>query len=235
MRRKTLSETLTSQTVRRILLAIVTLLVVIDAVLKVLHHTFGVQSMFGLIRMMNLGREMSFPTWYSSLQLSTAGAILAYVAWQKIGVRDPHRFAWLILAGGFFVMSADETMALHENWGQLVPKGARGGMVGPGWVVVAVPLCLILIAFFWRLLASVSNRTRVGWLASGAIFLGGAVGMEVVQGYLLSRGFVHTPSLTYDILNMIENGGELLGIALFIAEVLRYMENEMWQVKAQAV
>jgi hypothetical protein len=224
---------LSPRVVIRTLIVIVGLLVLIDSALNVIQYRFGHDTVFGLNHLMDLGREGSLPTWYASMQLAAAGMLLSIIAVSKVRGREKHAIAWCVLSAGFLFMSFDEAAEVHETWGKFVSAVPREGIFYFSWVVVAIPLCVGLFIFFIGLLRSLSARTRNGMLLSAAVFLGGVLGMELVSGVYLD-GIGIRNSLTYSMLNVLENGMELLGIALFIRVLVRQLSEEFFPIAQTA-
>ena len=218
---------LSPREVRRALIAIIVLLALIDSALNVLQYGFGHDHVFGLVNLMDLGREGSLPTWYASMQLAAAGVLLSIIAVIRLRRREKHALAWCVLALGFFFMSYDEVAAIHEGWGQIATGVPRRGIFYFRWVVVAIPLCMVLFLFFLGLIGSLSASIRKGTFLSAGVFLGGALGIEMVSGYAVDVLGIRD-DLPYSMLNVLENGLELLGIALFIYVLLRHMTEELF-------
>jgi hypothetical protein len=211
--------------VARVLIGIVVLLVLVAASMHVLHFEMGRDTVFGLVRVMDLSREGSLPTWYASTQLATAGALLLIIAVRQRRAGDKHAMAWSVLALGFFIMSLDETALIHERWDRFAGFVPREGIFFFRWTAVAIPLCVILFFYFLGLIRSLSARTRNGTILSAAIFLGGAIGMEMITSYGADGNRIGHEADA--LLNIVENGMELLGIALFIHVLVRFHTEEL--------
>ena len=205
----------------RWLFAVVAALVSIDVLMSAIQFAGGVSLPPGVVRVFDLALEGSMPTWYSSAQLLLATGLLAVIASRKLAVRDSHRLAWLGLTIGFAFLSLDETASLHEEWGLLL-RGVvrREGIFYFRWTIIALALMPVLLITFWSFLASLPRRTRLEMIAAGAVFLSGAVGLELVTGFMASRG--SQQSFAYALVNAGENGLELLGIAMLVGTLLRY-------------
>ncbi len=68
------------------------------------------------------------------------------------------------------------------------------------------------------------SKTRLGLILSGAIFVGGAIGVEMISAaeYEAAKD-AGVRSLQYYLLYSLEEFMEMLGIALFIYYVLDYL------------
>lgn len=197
-------------------------LVSLDVLITIGHFVLGVTLPVGVAHAIDLAAEGSIPTWYASAQLLLAALLLGLITTNKRRQRDSYRLAWAALAVGFAYLSLDEAAEIHEMWGLMVGDSVgQTGIFYYQWVVVALVLLPVLLLVFWRFLAHLDSRTRFGMVLSGVVFLGGAVGLELVGGALAANG--GRGSYSYAMLNAAENGCELLGIAMFIATLLRYL------------
>src|SRR5262249_6763235 len=135
--------------------------------------------------------EGNLPAWYSSMQMFTAGLLLAAFARPRIARRDPPSWVLALLPLTLFAMSADEVAQIHERIGNhsdaLLPGGWRGNTIfaetGIWMFLLGIPF---IIFFIWLLM-----RTRryfaaapgsMAMLAAGmALFLTGALGVEALS------------------------------------------------------
>lgn len=139
---------------------------------------FGIQAK----RLFGVDEEFSLATWWSVVTL----AGLAVLAWAGAVARGREdrldRAAWLLLAGGFAFLSADEACMLHERIGGRVDL--HGAWTHARWLVLWLPLSLLgTIVVFWLLWRS-SPRLVVGLSLGAIVFLAGAAGTEAVNARL---------------------------------------------------
>ncbi|MCC6318400.1 MAG: hypothetical protein IT361_11995 [Gemmatimonadaceae bacterium] len=211
-------EIQSDQTVLRTLFTITGVLAAGDIVLSLLHSLAGLTIPRPVFMLLDLGVEGGVPTLYSSAQLALAAALLGVVAARK----PEQRWGWILLAIGFAFLSLDELAAIHEEWGAV----ARGSVEKKGffyfrWIAVALVLLPAVLLLFLPLLRSLEAGVRRDFIIAGTIFVGSAVGLEGVGGMVASAGM--SDSLGYNLLNVLENGGELIGIALFVGALLRLL------------
>lgn len=159
---------------------------------------------------LSLSYEGNLPTWYSSGLLWTAALGLAGCGWRALG-RD--RAWWWGLAAIFMLMSLDESVELHEELG-----GAElGGVLYFSWVVpgalLTAAFCGAYLRFWWRL--PPTTRRGFGW--AFAIYVGGALGMELPLGawYELHGA----ESLGYAMLDFVEESLEIAGLSVFLVAI----------------
>lgn len=177
----------------------------------------------GRISVLDLGAEQSVGTWVSSA-LHASAAVLAAVA--ALLARRVHggrwERSWWLLAAVFAVMSVDEVAAVHDRL--LGPVRAALGTTGVfyyAWVIPALALGAVFLLLQIRFLVSLDRSTRLGLLGAGALFVAGAAGMEMAEGWLASVG--RRDSLLFDVLVTVEEVAEIGALSLAVCVLLRHV------------
>ena len=175
--------------------------------------------MFPYPYLLRLNGENTIPSWLSMLLLAAAASLL----W-LISMLSAHPVLhWRFLSFLFFGLSLDEAVSIHERFNTLSRLG--GPLGSPGifyysWVLVAFPLLGILALFYSRFLLHLPARTRTLFLLSAFLYVGGAVGMEMVGGLtILADGW----NVRYELATVVEEMLELSGVSLFIYALLLYL------------
>jgi hypothetical protein len=167
--------------VTRICLLAVAALTAIALLLIYVRFEHGVAYLYGLAPLFDPAREANVPTWFSASLLLGSAIALAQA-------RGPDRRWWLALAAAFALASLDEVANLHE----LLSRQARLRLVQPGfspvWVLFVGPPALAFVAVYARFLARRPPAVRRPFALGAALFLGGALGVEVVEIALERRG-----------------------------------------------
>lgn len=167
--------------------------------------------------------EGKLPTFYSGLTLLAAAALLGLIAAherQRGGRFNRH---WAALALIFILMAMDEMVSIHElSTGTLrLHLGITGGPLYHAWVVPAVVFLVFMAAAYFRFLLALPGRSRTLFLIAGALYVGGALGMEMAGGaYLAARG----QDLTYGVLASLEEVLEMAGIVVFLYGLMDHLE-----------
>lgn len=177
-----------------------------------------------LVRLFNINRESSIPTWYASSLLLGASGLLAFVAQQKQRDQAPYYRHWRGLAFIFLYISIDEASAIHERLTE--PLQAMFSTSGPfyfAWVLVGIPLVLLFAAVYFRFWWNLPSRIRLLFFVAGITYVGGAIGVEMIG----SSFWYYTggTSLMYSSIGTVEEFMEMLGIVVLIYTVLTYANN----------
>ena len=178
----------------------------------------------GLVRIFDVNQENSLPTWYSAVALAASAALLVSIA-ATLRARKQTRdlFAWATLAFIFTLLSLDEIAGIHEGVGKELKKLIHlGGWFRFAGVVPSAALATLVGATMIPFLSRLAPRRRNQFLAAGIIFVGGAIGMEMVGGKLFSAAGDKI-TLAYAVCYHIEEFLEMFGIVLFNAALIEHL------------
>lgn len=189
----------------------------------------GAETVAGLnlVGMLHLDADGSVPEWFSVALLLAAAALAGTIA-------AVHRARglgwwrhWVGIALILCYLSADEGARLHEqSAGLLEALFATERMVTRSWTVIAAGMGLVVAAvyarFWWRCEPALRRH-----LAAGAgVFVGGAVGMELVGHDVVRRSFgaeTHGP-WPYQGAVHVEEVMEMGAVVLVIYAFLCYLQ-----------
>jgi hypothetical protein len=183
----------------------------------VLRNATGPRALFDIIRFFDLGSETSLPTYLSALNLLIAAFLLAVVARTSRRERPDLFRYWTILSFGFLYLSLDEATIIHETLGKMYNPTALGLAVldSHKWLLIGIPAALVAAAVCTPFLFKLPRRTALRFLLAGTIFLGGALGLELVGALMIYTDFAVRGDFIYDLRRVVEEGCEMFGIAYF--------------------
>jgi hypothetical protein len=180
-----------------------------------------------LVRFVDLNRERNLPTWYQGLVLAACTAMLWTIGCDRARRRLGGARYWQSLALVFLYLACDEVFKLHErtiepnrNALELPRLLALYAWVIPGATAVAV-VGLLYLRFVWRL----PRPTRNGFVLAGVLYVGGALGMELVSGvYHVAVGY---GTYGYIALAHVAEVLEMAGAAVLLHALLEYARREL--------
>jgi hypothetical protein len=211
-----------ARTVRGVLFGIILMLTALSLAGQFSAYVLGHPRLKGFVPLFYADAESSVPTWYSSMALLLAALLLAVIAAVKFPDRDRYRYHWLGLALLFVGLSADEVAMFHEYPIDPLREALNAGgalyytWVIPGFAFVSL-LGLALVGFLRHLPAA----TRQEMILAAALFVGGALGVEMLSGIQADRQ--GEQNLTYALIISIEELLEMLGVAVFIGALLGHL------------
>lgn len=182
--------------------------------------------------LIDLDRERNIPALFSVTLLLAASLLLTLVAVVERRRRTLDASKWVLLAAGFLLMALDESASIHE--GLIRPMrhllgGQQLGIFYFAWVLPGIALVAALGAFFLPFLLRLPGRSKLAFAVSAAIYLGGALGVELIEGwYREGHGSANMP---YHLLVSLEEGMEMAGIIMFIHALLAHISTMYGEVR----
>lgn len=211
--------TVTARLLGRWLAIAITIASVLGLAIELVHTRTHHAVVEALLAKLSLSYEGNVPTWLAaSLLLGGALAAAAIAPHERTWRRH-----WWGVAAVFAYASLDETAELHEHLGGVVdPAGELGGVLHFDWVIPAAAILAALTLVFLPFVRALPATTRNRLVVAGAIFVAGAVGMELPLGWVTERA--GTDSLAYALVDWVEETLELVGAALALHTFVRHRE-----------
>ncbi len=181
------------------------------------------------VRLFYLDAEANVPTWYSASALLLCSALLTTIACAKRAQQDPFVRHWAGMAILFLGMSIDEEAILHEMAIRPLHSALHtGGLLYYAWVVPGAAFVLLFALAYLRFLWRLPPRTRVLFCVAGAVYVGGAIGVESLSGLRAARH--GEGDAVYVMIATVEELMEMTGVIVFIYALLDYMGRHLGEV-----
>lgn len=177
-------------------------------------------------QMFALNSEANVPTLFSCLLLGTAAAVAWVIALGKRQQADRFQRLWLVMSAVFVYLAVDEVVQVHDR----ATLGVRN-LLGDSaifhyaWVVPYAFVVLAIVVLFVPFLRHLPRRTSGGMILAGALYVLGAMGLEVIEGMLEFSGQFY--SLAMPVLVTIEESLEMSSIVLLIWVLLNYLRDQL--------
>ena len=227
------------RTIARLSAAAIALVVLLHAASQTLRFGFGHDYQLGLASRLYLGAETSLPHWLSTILLLACAVALLAVGVVTVG-RD--RIRWIGLGVIFVALSLDEAAALHDLaspvfsgvfvWlGHAVggPFTALARKPNYGWEIPGALFALVVAAAYVPFLQRLPARIRWLSVAAGVLYVGGAVGIDFLEGWY--SGLYGPKNPTFVALVTAEETLEMVGAALFLYAVLSHAEATLGEIR----
>ncbi len=224
------------------ILAIAAILIVLCSIAgQLVAHLTGHAYAVAFADITYVDKEKNIPTAFSVFVLLFASVLLAVISALAGTGKDSRLSYWSVLSFGFLLMAVDEAWSFHERLIQpmreLLGRDSFG-ILYYAWVVPAFALVFVLALFFAKFLARLPARTRYLFLLAATLYLGGALGMELVAGRFNeyhgladTKGSLGTLHLAYSMLATIEESLEMAGVILFNWSLLSYIGENYGEVR----
>ena len=179
-----------------------------------------------VVRLFSLDGEGNIPTWFSSVILLAASALLGVIARSRMNSRDRFATHWVLLALVFLYISVDETARIHEMLNTPVSAMVdTGGFLSFAWVLFGALFVAVMAVIYFRFLVSLPGSTRNAFLIAGTIFVVGAIGFESLSAYFYSQSGYR--DARYLLASNVEEIMEMTGVVIFLYALLRYIAVEL--------
>ena len=203
---------------------------------QLVKYLGGHDFVYGLVRLFYVDYENTVPSFFSASLLLMAAFLLALIATLKQAAHATYRFQWALLSFTFLFMAIDEAASIHE---MLI--GPMRGLLGQeasgvfffAWVIPGIAVAVIFGLSYLRFLLHLPFTTRWNVVLAGTLYLGGAIGMELIGGrYADVHGM---ENLTYSMAATVEESLEMAGAIIFIHALLHYIANNYQEIRFQLV
>ncbi len=203
---------------------IAVLLIIANSIMLFIYFLIDNPDKFDFIQMVDLDQEANLPTLFSSVLLLIASFLfylLAKVSKEK--TKEEYKY-WLGLSFIFVFLGFDESATIHETIGDYTEKfvDASGYLHYP-WVLSYSLLLIILGILYLRFFLRMEKKIFRSFMLSAFIYLGGAVGFELLGA---KESSLHgEDTVLYCTLYTIEESLEMFGVILLIYILLTLLEN----------
>jgi hypothetical protein len=182
----------------------------------------------GIVKLFDLDGEVNIPEMYQTLGLVACAVLLFAIAAHERATGSPLRRYWIVLAWMFLFLSVDSGCSIHNNFHVYTAHSAaqekKQGIFYFSWTLayglIMVPVGLWYLGFLFKL----PRKTAIHIFVAGVIYVGGAMGMEMVFGSYLAHGGMKGSHYQL-IFTTIEETMETVGTLLFIQVLLKHMVN----------
>src|ERR671912_780479 len=234
--------------VRAIIIAVL-LITLVSFVARVAMYMWGVEGYLQPLRIFDVGQERSIPTWFESILFLLCSILLAVVTVAKKQRSDRYSLQWGVLSIILLLLSLDEVASIHEAIGQETERLLHSitgftpsGAISFFWVVPGAVFVLIVLLAYLKFLAHLPQTTRRLFLFAGALFVLGALGIEMLtaqvvsssggianwivssSGGIVDRGSASAiPTILKGLQTVVEEMFEMLGLTAFVYALLAYI------------
>ena len=193
-------------------------------------YYLGYDDPFEFVSLFDVDSESNIPTWYASSTLLLCSILLASIAYAKKIDSDRYFLHWGGLSIIFLFLSMDEAASIHELAIEPLRSALNaGGFLYYTWVVPGAAFVLIFVLVYLRFLADLPVKTRRLFLVAGIVYVGGALGVELVGGRYAD--LYGEENFMYALIVTVEEFLEMAGVVVFIFALLSYMSSHLKDVQ----
>ena len=159
----------------------------------------------------NLDNEKVLPAYYSGMLLLTAAGGIGIIFAHQLRRKGAYLFQWALLSLIFIFMAADEVLQIHEFWSFPALNFSDFYF---SWVPVALLLIALIGLLYFKFFFSLPNRSKLLFFIAAGLYLGGALGMEMVSGNYMAT--FNEWGFDYWRLVAVEETLEMAGVTFFV-------------------
>jgi hypothetical protein len=246
-----------AKTIVRIIIIAVMLITLAGLAARFAMYMWGVEGYLEALRIFDVGEERSIPTWFESIQFLLCSILLAVVAVAKKQRNDRYILHWSVLSIILLLLSLDEVASIHEAIGQQSERLLHsatgftpGGAISFFWVVPGTIFVVIVLVAYLRFLAHLPRSTRRSFLLAGALFVLGALGLEMLSAQISSssEGIANffgmelglsrhsgsaLPKIMIGLQTSVEEMFEMLGLTAFVYALLAYIRSYVEEISVR--
>ena len=193
---------------RRRLLGAVAVMAALGLIVELWHARSHDAAIEILVPRFSLSYEANVPTWFATVLLFGC-ALAAYGIARDVAAGGAGRRHWWAIAGIATYASLDEATELHEHLGGHLELG---GALYFDWVIPAAAIVVALVLVFWPFVWALPARTRTRLMFAAAIYVVGAVGMDLPLGWWTDHA--GPDNLGYALIDWVGETLELVGASL---------------------
>src|SRR5919107_4470218 len=223
----------------RIIVIAVLLITLAGLAARFALYMWGDVKLLEPLRLFDVGEERSIPTWFESILFLLCSLLLAVVTVAKRQRNDRYSLHWGVLSIILLLLSLDEVASIHEAIGQQSERLLHsttgltpGGAIKFFWVVPGAIFVFIVLLAYLRFLADLPRSTRYSFLFAGALFVLGALGLEMLSAQVSSssEGIANffgsaAPKIMIGLQTCVEEMFEMLGLTAFVYALLAYIRS----------
>jgi hypothetical protein len=189
----------------------------------------------GLAAFVDVNREENLPTAVSTLALLLASGLAAAIAAERRRAAWRQALGWMGLAVIFAYLAVDEIGRLHERYRlpwTTAPRSMAEARVAP-WIVIGVVVVVVVGLTYLPFLACLPSRTRARFVAAGIAFVGGAIGVELLDDLLVAGGVYSKRGFLHAVATTVEEGLEMAGVLVYLHAQLDYVVTVLGGARAR--
>lgn len=184
-----------------------------------------------LVLRFGLNKDGNVPTLFSAFLLFIAAGLLYLIYKQAKAKGQKYAFShWLLLSFLFIFLGLDEATQIHEFSSGIVKKVADRplpGFLRHAWIIPYLVLLVVVGLHYLRFVLRLPARTRNQFIIAGILYIGSAMGLEMIEGVHEAAGGRGMLVLQ---LQTVEETCEMLAVILFNYALMQYLGSKKLEI-----
>ncbi len=205
----------------KLLAATTILLTTVNIAIQIAIYCFGLKKEWFLL--FNMDKEVNIPTLFSVILLLICALLISLIHKKLNKQNKKVKKRWSALRWIFIFLSLDEGLQIHEAFAIPSLKPMLPAFLSIVWIIPYGIFATVALIYFMPLINSLPTKLKLKTLLSGAVYLLGALGFEIIGSGLVRTGDIKFHGISYGLITTIEEALEMAGLIIFIHTLLRYI------------
>jgi len=208
-----------ANTIFKVLLLSISILLIMQ-IISLISISLGHDYLMGFIPLFAFDLEQSVPTFFSFSILFVSSLLLFFIALSE----NSDKKYWFGLSMIFLFLSMDESISIHEKFVEPTQHLLNtSGYMLFAWVIPYTLFVIIFLLFYFKFLLRLPRKIMIMLVISGAIYVFGAIGLELFEGKIFETD---GRSIKYLMFTTVEETMEMLGVSYFIYSLVYYLSSK---------
>lgn len=177
--------------------------------------------LYRFVELFNMNLEANIPAGYSAFLMIVISGLSFFIF--KVNTL-PEKKYFIGVSVIFLMMSVDEISSIHEIMNNPFRNALNlSGAFYWAWIVPGLIFLFIMVFAFRQFFMMIDRRFRRLFILSGFIYIMGAVGFEMLGGWLYSNKLGDSYFYIFEV--VVEESLEMFGLLLFIYALIEYIKS----------
>jgi hypothetical protein len=187
---------------------------------------FDPEALTGVQRLVNIAGEANIPTWFKAATLLLCAQLLFLISVSQARNDAPYSRHWRDLGILFLFLSMDEIATIHEEVGAEITAFLQTtGIFLYGWVIIGIVFVTAFVMVYAGFVRSLPRMPRYLFVLAGTIYVGGALGLKMVEGWYVDN--YGEANIGIILLITVKQFMQMSGVIVFLYALLGYARHNV--------
>lgn len=187
-----------------------------------------------VLELFNMDADKNIPVYFYVFLLIIGTLLTSSITLVQIRQNSPQKYGWIVLTLIVFAMSIDKAVRFHDYLIHFIQRILARNIAG----IIIYPLAIVLLivglailVLLVKFLRDLPENTRKSFIIAACIYLSGALVLEMIGSSFYD--YSGQNNLVYDLLTIVEESMEMVGIIAFIKALIKFMGSANLQLSFQ--
>jgi hypothetical protein len=187
-----------------------------------------------VLELFNMDADKNIPVYFYVFLLIIGTLLTSSITLVQIRQNSPQKYGWIVLTLIVFAMSIDKAVRFHDYLIHFIQRILTRNIAG----IIIYPLAIVLLivglailVLLVKFLRDLPENTRKSFIIAACVYLSGALVLEMIGSSFYD--YSGQNNLVYDLLTIVEESMEMVGIIAFIKVLIKFMGSANLQISFQ--